>query len=242
MKKTSVFLTGGLLLTVCFIVSCKSAPAAQPQTAQAPAQNEAANREDLVDYASLAAVIAQAREKRQELVDNQLEASNVPLVEKADGSLRNAEDLFRRGDDKLTNADRNAAFKNAQFALISYSGIVDQHWLDTAAEARNKSLAAQQEALKLKADVAVREDYNLTTGIHNQGETAYRTKEYKKAVNFYVESASLYQTVATAAAEKRRLATLALQSAEAKISESEKIAADAESVLSVSADVSGEQL
>ncbi|GMO28812.1 MAG: hypothetical protein LBG79_07070 [Spirochaetaceae bacterium] len=232
MKLKIVF---GFLVLALLAAGCKTVPKADKS---ALSKNEQ-DVPDLVDYAGLRSVIVQAQEKRQEVVDAQLEMQNLSLVEQADASLRRAEDLYDLGENKLGKKDRNEAFTSAQSAILGYTQILDQFWLDTASDLRSKSLAAQLDALKLKADIAVREDYNLTTNIHNQGEAAYRARDYKTAMDFYTESISLYGNVSAAAAEKRRLATLALQSAEEKIAESERIAADAENVLGADADSSG---
>lgn len=208
------------LFAFALILSCKSAP-------PAPVDDSP----DLVDYAGLNDVIAKAQDKRQEVVDAGLEMDNLSAVEQADAKLRNAEDAYDKGEKNLSKTDRNNAFKDAQGALLGYTGILDEHWINNASELRARSLAEQQEALKLKADIAVRDDYNLTTNIHNQGEAAYRNRDYRTAITHFTESIDLYSNVSAAAAEKRRIATLALQSAETKISESEKIAADAEAVL-----------
>lgn len=222
-----------IIWSLCCVVLAAGCASSPKKGAKADIGANAAgdNATELVDYAGLSAIIAQAQEKRQQVIDNQLDTQDGALIEEFDAALREAEGFYNRGEAALSRADRGTAFADAQKALLGYTQFLDQYWLDSAADARTKSLAAQQDALKLKADIAVRDDYNLTTGIHNQGETAYRAREYQRALGFYTESITLYTNVAAAAAEKRRLATLALQSAEVKIAESEKIAANAEAVL-----------
>ena len=223
----------GFVLVSLIVISCSSTPAAGPETTAAKAaasQTESTAALEL-NYHQLGALLAQAREKRQEVTENKLEKLDEALFVQADNAFLNAEKLFNKGETALSAAEKSTAFKEAELALTAYSTLVDKHWFAIASEAKERSENAQQDALKLKADVAVRDDYNLTTEIHNQGEAAFKGKDYKHAVGYYNESAALYVTVAGVAAEKRRLATLALQSAESKILESEKIAADADTVL-----------
>ncbi|MDR2481068.1 MAG: hypothetical protein LBD07_02080 [Spirochaetaceae bacterium] len=209
------------LLTAVFVISCKSTP-----------KSVAAGEDKIaVDYDKLGSLIAEAKEKRQEINDNELEILDEPLVSKADDCLISAENIYNKGTSKLSNNDKKSAYKDAEFALLTYAGLLDTYWYNTSSEARQRASTAQQDALKLKADVAVRNDYNLSTEIFNNGEQAYKDKDYKRALSFYLEATMLFVNAASNTAEKKRLAMLALQSAETKILESEKIAADAEAVL-----------
>jgi hypothetical protein len=222
-----------LLLSALFGISCKSVPAAPP----------VAVKEDVViieiapiDFGTLGDIIAEAQAKRAEITDNDLEVQNLDKLVPADESLLSAESVYNLGETASSANDKGVAAKDAQSALEAYNNILNQFWFVRASEARRRASSAQQEALKVKADVAVKPDYNLSAEVFNNGEATFKTKDYKESVGFFVESESLFVSATTVATEKRRLASIALQSAEKKIEESERIASDAESVLG------GEQL
>jgi hypothetical protein len=231
MTKTRIYLITLAAAALAFTAACKSTPAPAPQAAApAPAKTppEAAKTPP-VDYGALGRLIEDASEKRVEIAQNQLESLNEAALFQADDALARAKTAYERGETAVTPSEKEEAYKNAQFALENYTALLDKHWFELAEGARKKSLAAQQEALNLKANVAVRADYEASAGVHNQGESAYRAKDYRRAARYYLESAELYEVVSGIAEEKRRIATMALQSAETKIAESEQYAANVES-------------
>jgi hypothetical protein len=228
MRKTRIYLAALAAAALGFTAACKSAPAPASPPAAAKTQPEAA-KTPAVDYGELGRLIENASGKRAEIAQNQLESLNEAELFQADDALSRAKSAYERGEAAITPSQKEEAYKNAQFALENYTALLDKHWFELAESARKKSLDAQQQALNLKANVAVRADYEASTEIHKQGEGAYRAKDYRRAARYYLESAELYEVVSGIAEEKRRIATMALQSAETKIAESEQFAANIES-------------
>ena len=109
--------------------------------------------------------------------------------------------------------------------------MLDAAWLEKVDVVRKDAEAAQQVALKAKADVAVKTEYNLATEIFNNGSASYKNREWKDSLNFYADAKPQFESVTAAANEKKQFADIALQRAEMKISESEKIAGEAEEFL-----------
>jgi hypothetical protein len=238
MDKKIRILTPVFALAALAVISCGSSPkkaggaktdGASSQTASAPPVKEA--EKPPVSYQRLGEIIAEAKEKREEITENKLEGLDMALVSQADDSLKNAETAYLRGESELSAAAANAAYEDAQFALLGYSAVLDKHYMVQCDDARKRSLAAREDALKVKADVAVKENYGAATETHESGEKSYRAKKYKQSYISFTESANLYAELAIVAAEKRRLAMLALQNAETKIAESERIATNAEALL-----------
>jgi hypothetical protein len=194
---------------------------------------------EAVDFDSIGLLIAEAQAKREEIDSdgiaggsNGSDAGNDELSA-ADKALAEAQGIYSLGPDGSDAKEKLAAAEAAKSALDAYNHIFETYWLGKADEARTLATSAQQDALKIKADVAVRDDYLASADIFNNGETLYKAKNYKASVNYFVESEGRFVNAALLAGEKRRMAALALQSAERKIEESERIAADADSVLSV---------
>jgi len=224
-------------------VSCKSAPAPKqsvppeevavkesPVSTSAGETGEKETALPAADFALLEKTVKNAEESRREIEDNQIEVVPAGLTD-ADEALAGARAVCDLGDDGSSPDDKEQAYKKAAFALGVYTGVIAAYWKQRADDARSRAFAAQKEALKLKADVAVREDFKLSTGVFNNGESNYKAGAYREAIGFFIESENMYINLCSIASEKRRLAIAALQSAEKKIEESERIAADADSVL-----------
>lgn len=231
-KKRIYLITLAAAALVCAACgsSPKTAPAAPAPVSAAPVKPPPESaKTPAVDYGALGQLIEKASLKRAEIAENHLESNDEAAVFQADDALAKAVAAYERGEAAVTPSEKEEAYKNAEFAFTSYTALLDKHWFELANSARQKSILAQEDALKLKANVAVRTDYDASTEIHNQGESAYRTKDYRRAARYYLESAELYEVVSGIAEEKRRIATMALQSAETKIAESEQFAANIES-------------
>jgi hypothetical protein len=252
-KKLSVAIFS-VIFSVVLGISCKSAPPPQedPQPAEVAVVKEEPARsveeiEDVapdvveaVDFDSIGLLIAEAKAKREEIENDQIDDTGDNELLAAGKALAEAESVYDLGPDGSSAESKLAAAESAQFALDTYNHVFEGWWLGKADEVRNRAAGAQQEALKLKADVAVRNDYLAGADVFNNGEALFKAKNYKPALSYFIESETLFVGVSMLAAEKKRLAALALQSAERKIEESERIAADADSVLNIGQ--GGEQL
>ncbi|MDR3300948.1 MAG: hypothetical protein LBT01_00265 [Spirochaetaceae bacterium] len=235
-KLFGIFLT--LSISFIFFISCQSAP----QTQKESSTEEGAvlvveevsvpqGAEETSDFDRIGLLIAEAQDRRQEIANDELEDLGGEQLSAADKSLQSAESVFNAGMKGSTSPEKASALSNAQSALDAYRAILRSYWQARADEGRGRSQAARQEALKLKAQVAVRDNFNASEGVFNNGESLYKSEDYKLSVPYYIESELMFIAAASLAIEKGRLAALALESADKKIEESEKISADADTAL-----------
>jgi tetratricopeptide (TPR) repeat protein len=189
-------------------------------------------------YDELGDILTMAQAKRQEIMNEGFYEKNQQPFDLADNALKRAAEAYNAG----IGAVNESSMVDARFALDSFTAIIDGVWLSRADAARIKSSYAQQQALKLKADVAVKDRYSLAAELHNKGESALRDNDYAAAIDFYEEAAPVFAEALKTASEKRERAALALKSAEQKIVESEKIVDDAVKFIENSAGEKGEVL
>ncbi|MDR1147410.1 MAG: hypothetical protein LBK66_02150 [Spirochaetaceae bacterium] len=189
-------------------------------------------------YDELGNILAMAQIKRQELIDDGFYEENSQAFGVADNALNLAVEDYEAGIDAVGEN----SLVNARMALEGFTAIIDSAWLSRADAQRVKSDNAQQQALKLKADIAVKDRYNLAAELHNKGDAALRGKDYTAAIGFYEEAAPVFDEAIKIAAEKKEKAEFALKNAEQKIAESEKIAEDAVKFIENSSTGNGEIL
>jgi tetratricopeptide (TPR) repeat protein len=246
------------LIVSALIFSCKSTPKGTPQpeveeeiiaveevveetpeiieTAPVEADSGLIRRQEIYDELGYILVAAQA--KRQELVDNGFYEESPQAFGVADNALNHAVEDYAAGIDAVGEN----SLVNARMALEGFTAIIDSVWLSRADAQRVKSANAQQQALKLKADVAVKDRYTLAAELHNKGDAALRGKDYAAAIGFYEEATPVFDETIKIAAEKKEKAEFALKNAEQKIVESEKIAEDAVKFIENSSTENGEIL
>jgi hypothetical protein len=244
-----------MLLVVGFVFSCKSAP--KPAGESQPEQTSEETSEDVEvieavetddagalanmeklrqNYAELDEILTQARVKRQEIMNDRLNETAEQRFADADIMLTRATEAYETGD----GAVDDTAIEYGRGALAEFSAIIDEWWLAKVAGARDVSNEMQQEALKLKADVAAKQNYNFAAELHNKATAALGNKDYQVALEFYEEAAPAFSEAIKITNEKRIRAEQALELAEIKITESEKLVEDAVGLLENSTDEAGE--
>ncbi|MDR2660054.1 MAG: hypothetical protein LBC27_08745 [Spirochaetaceae bacterium] len=189
-------------------------------------------------HAELGNILAEADAKRQEIMDDGLYEGNLQAFDIADNALKRATEAYDAG---IEAVDENALV-DGRFARDGFTAIIESAWLARTDALRVKSAYAQQQALKLKADIAVKDKYNFGTELYNKGNAALREKDYHAAIDFYEKSMPQFNDAIKIATEKRVKAELALKSAEQKIAESEKIVDDAVKFIENSSNEKGEIL
>jgi hypothetical protein len=142
-----------------------------------------------------------------------VEQAGLQAVEDYDGgrfaeARREAEEVMRRLD------------------RILYTG-----WESFAVERKAAADRERQAALGLKANVAVRNEFNAALAVYNQGESSIRARNYDIAANMYAQSESMFSLAKTSAELKRRAAEEAVKAAEQKLVESDTAAQNAEKIL-----------
>ncbi|MDR2159400.1 MAG: hypothetical protein LBP23_04960 [Treponema sp.] len=174
-------------------------------------------------YQSLA-VAADAWFKRQEIVDNDLYHYDPENFDRADET-----GLAAIGDYEAGNIPQ--ALDEAEEAALRYSLALKTAWEAHAGDQRQAAGRERQNALDAKANVAVKAKYEGASGIYNQAESLYRSKNFKEAAGLYDQSRLLFGDAAWAAAEKRKIAEDAIRAAETKMAESDETAKNAELLL-----------
>ncbi|MDR2370341.1 MAG: hypothetical protein LBD71_02575 [Treponema sp.] len=127
--------------------------------------------------------------------------------------------------------ENERAISEAEEAALRYKLALDAGWASYAADRGAIAGAERQKALDLKANVAVKEDFNNALKIYNQAETALRAKNHEQAAALYIQSESEFAAAGRMAVEKRRIAEEAIRLAEEKMIESEENARNAELIL-----------
>jgi hypothetical protein len=174
-------------------------------------------------YAELSETLTAARAKRQEVVDSGLNEQYRGRFNPADAALNTATDSYGAGFEAVDEA----ALAAAHSALDGFTSIINDALLAKAQDLQSTSGSMQQQALKLKADAAVKQNYSYATELYNKGNAAMRGSDYAAAADFYQEAIPAFMETINIATEKKAKAELALKNAEDKISQSEKIVEDA---------------
>jgi hypothetical protein len=168
--------------------------------------------------------IADAYNKQQEVDGRDFYAYDPDNYELAADSGNAAVEYFDNGS--IQDAQDAADESLLRFNLVLKNG-----WIvvtdERAAEAREIRDACKE----VKADVAVRQDYNAAEQVYNQAHVALRSEEYADAADLLEQSTALYMQAYDAALEKRIRAETALREAEQKVAESEAKAQNAEDII-----------
>jgi hypothetical protein len=139
-----------------------------------------------------------------------------------------AETLF---PDSLSQADYIAMDAFEKWDAKDYNGAKDAAstaWIMYLSVAASTE---RQTALDLKANTAVRQDFNAAEAIYAQANAAYRGQRYEEAVPLFEECLSIFRMTSQLALEKRLAAEEALRKAEQKAVESDEAAKNAEAIL-----------
>jgi len=93
------------------------------------------------------------------------------------------------------------------------------------------SSAERQMALGLKANTAVRQEFNSAEAVFNRANAAYRGQRYEEAAPLYEECLLLFRMASQLALEKQQAAEEALRRADQKAAESDEAARNADAIL-----------
>lgn len=146
-------------------------------------------------------------------------------------SIGLADDTLRSAAQDYSDKNFAAAKDKSDEALLRYNLSLKTAWESYSAEKGAIAAAERQKALDLKANVAVRQDYNSAQTIYAQANTAFQAQRYEEAANSYDESGSMFDVIAQVAFEKQNAAADALRKADQKMTESDETAKSAEVIL-----------
>jgi hypothetical protein len=142
-----------------------------------------------------------------------------------------ADESISRAVSAYDSGDINIAASNAEEALLRYNLVINTGWESYAAERKAAADKERQAALALKANVAVKSEFDTANGIYGRADTALQGKKFSEAVDLYLQSEFQFAGICIIAAEKRRLAEEAIKTAEEKVVQSDETARDAEIIL-----------
>jgi hypothetical protein len=205
--------------------------AADDKAFEAAAQYEAKDYYTARDSAYLARdmygvtkTAMEAYKVRQEIVDR-------GFMDYDPHNIGIADEIAASGIADYDAGDIKAAQDKADEALFRYNLALRTGKESFAADKGAIAADERQKALNLKANVAVRQDFEAATSIYNRADNAYRAQNFDAAATLYEECRTMYEVISQVAEEKRRIAEKALQNAEEKMVESDATAKNAESIL-----------
>jgi hypothetical protein len=170
------------------------------------------------------AVGVNAYKVRLEIEDRGFVRYDPSAIETTDAKGLSAIDDYDAGDIA-------GARSKAEDALSQYNQSLAKGKESYASDTGAAAAAERQRALDLKANVAVRQDYDAANAVYNRAVTSLRGRNFDDAANLYNQSRTLFEAVTASARDKRRIAEEALRQAENKMVESDGTARDAELIL-----------
>ena len=136
---------------------------------------------------------------------------------------------YAAGD--YTRKNFPAAREEVDQAMLFYGLALKTGWETYSEDMAARATRDRQIALDLKANVAVRDEFNTAQDLYNRAGAARREQRHSDAARLYSESASMFEVINEVAREKRRIAEEALIMANQRMSESDETARNAERIL-----------
>jgi hypothetical protein len=135
-----------------------------------------------------------------------------------------AVDLYDEG--KIAESQAQATEALDRFRLVIRNG-----WSATVEEKASSARDLRTASQEIKANVAVRSEYNAAESVYNQAHVAWRAEKYTEAMDLFEQSEELFGVAYDKALEKRNVAEEALRRTEQKLAESEEKAQNAEDII-----------
>jgi hypothetical protein len=121
--------------------------------------------------------------------------------------------------------------KNAEDIQLLYNLVLKTGWISFAAERGAAAGEERQAALDVKANVAVRSDFDAAAAFYNRADASFKAENYSDAAEFYVQAEFQFAGAVKNTIEKRQVAEAAIRAAEEKMVESDENARKAELVI-----------
>ena len=176
---------------------------------------------EALDRYKVLQTIAEAHNKQEEADNNNffsVDADNYMLAAEAGN---NAVDLY----DKNQIPESQEA---AEEALDRFTQVVKNGWVYSVEEKASVAKEWRDASQEVKADVAVKQEYDAADRVYNNAHVALRAEEYAVAAELFEQSGGLFSKAHDNALIKRERAEEALRDAELKLAESEKKAQTAQ--------------
>ena len=177
-----------------------------------------------LDYYTALKIGADANTRRTLIIKNDLVRYDEANFDKADTSALAAIDAYAAGD-------IDATLENVKEAAGLYNQVWLTAWKALATERRDSATQGRKDALDLKANVAVKQEYAEADEVFNQAGKAFQSQGFEEAAGFYEQASSMFVKVSEAARYKRQTAENAIEAADKKVAESEETALAAEEII-----------
>jgi hypothetical protein len=161
---------------------------------------------------------------RTEISDRGFSRYDPDNFDKADAAGLAAIDSYEAGN-------LQQASDEAEEAKLRYNLVLKTGWISFAGEKKDAAGEERQRALDLKANIAVRADFNAAAQIFGQAETSLKAERFEEAAGLYTQSEAGFVNSSRLAEEKRVIAEEAIRAAEEKMIESDENAQKAELIL-----------
>lgn len=184
-------------------------------------------KDDALSALSMYDVLAtglKAYQTREEIADRGFEPYDPANIATADDSLASAVLSYSAGD-------YAAAGEKADSALSLYTAALSTAWESYAAEMAAAAAGARQKAIDLKANVAVKQNFDFAQIAYGQANAAFARKDFEEAAGRYTRCESTFEEIAASALEKKLAAEEALRLANQRMAESDETAKNAEIIL-----------
>ena len=145
---------------------------------------------------------------------------------------------YRLGDEVLREAvasydglEIDEALINGEEAYLRYNLVWNTGWKAYASERGGAADAERTNALRLKANVAVRDSFDAASNVYDRAQLSFNAERFVDAADLYFQSEFLFAAVSSTAQEKRQIAEDAIKMAEEKAAASDETARRAEELL-----------
>ncbi|MCA1950219.1 MAG: hypothetical protein LDL24_06590 [Treponema sp.] len=125
----------------------------------------------------------------------------------------------------------SAAQNNSEEALLRFRLALNKGREMNASGKGQAALAERQAAQDLKANVAVKNEFDQAQALYADAERAFKAEEYDRAADLFAQAERQFADVKNIAADKRAKALEAMQAAQKKLSANEESAKKADAVL-----------
>ncbi|MEN6490363.1 MAG: hypothetical protein ABFC85_00050 [Rectinema sp.] len=198
---------------------------------QASAFKEASNYAQTITSYQLAAVAfdAAAAAAQVNVLRADIEANGYSKYESIQMYFTMGEDKYKEAQDlwqKDTLDDMSASAASFKEAQNYYSFVVTKGAELKALEGKDKAVGAQAEALQVKADVNVPDEYQQALDILAEADQSMQEGSYVKAYSSYWDAASAFETARDAAGAKQQEVTDAIAKAEANLTDAKDRASE----------------
>jgi hypothetical protein len=178
-------------------------------------------------YYELAWKRAVATELKQSIADKGYAQWDSGNFQVADNKYQAEEGFWASGNE----ADRASGVDALDEAILRYNLVVQKGRETAVSTVKEKTDAEKQRSEDIKANVAVKDQYDAAMGLYNDGAGKLAAKDYEGAADAYSGAGSAFQAAYESAAQKRAAAEAAIKSAGEATAESQRKAEEAEPLL-----------